>query len=585
MEAFVRCAAEYLADRGALEAGRAFREDGRWRHGPLYVFVDRLGSAGETPLVYVFPPDPSRENRPWTEPIGAFGTDYFEELRRILSVVDSGWIYYSFRNPVTGRDEPKSSYLMKVMWDGVPAVIGAGLYWNDVPGACSPEAVSAASVTVEPSHRRLQELARCAGWMVQEQGYFAKHALESDSRWSDGWTRVFAVDTMGNQLLSSDPIRVNGYARHEWRRAPGLPHAFDGRDVAAIGDAFGESFLYYMGAAPSGGSFSRKVAALKRIAVQGIPVLVGASHYLADGRTPAAPACSENLIAAGAVRSRRDIQALVTCAAEYVELHGPDEAYRSYHEDARWAHREHYVFVRLLDQGEEPSQLVAFPPDRSREGIPGASLHNLSADIFGDYLRELHRIAESFDEGWVHYYFVHPETGTVEPKSSYITVVDWNGRRAVVAAGIWEQDLPATCHPSQVSAARVAANPSEAALREFVRCAAARVEALGLFAGPVLQSDQRWSSGATSVIAVNAETGEIQFSRNPQARPFAEFVASAFDGRDVISMTQAFGEAFWYYRQSDDAAAKVAFVKRVMAHDVPLLVGADYELPSESGSP
>ena len=43
-----------------------------------------------------------------------------------MNQVGEGWIYYSFTNPATGRDEPKASYLKSIDWDGALATIGAG---------------------------------------------------------------------------------------------------------------------------------------------------------------------------------------------------------------------------------------------------------------------------------------------------------------------------------------------------------------------------------------------------------------------------------------------------------------------------
>ena len=104
VQAFVECAAAYIAEHGTEEARRAFHEDERWKHGPTYVFVDGVAESGEDALVHVYPPDPSREGDVWGTFIDTFGTDYYYELYRIMSLVDSGWIYYSIHNPASGRD-------------------------------------------------------------------------------------------------------------------------------------------------------------------------------------------------------------------------------------------------------------------------------------------------------------------------------------------------------------------------------------------------------------------------------------------------------------------------------------------------
>lgn len=579
IQAFVRCAAEFVREHGTEEARRAFNEDERWRYGPTYVFVDGIAASGEDSTTFVFPPDPSREGSPWGTSIDSFGTDYFFELHRILSVVDEGWIYYAFGNPGTGRDEPKSSYVIEVDWDGHRAAVGAGLYANDQPGTCNADEVNAANVASEPTERKLQEFVRCAALMVESEGYFATHELERNPRWSEGGTYVYVMDMMGNQLMSSNKFRVNGNALHEWGGGGNRPEAFGGRDVVSVGDSFGESFIYYQDRSPFTGESEPKVGMLKRTVSHGIPVLVGSGYHLPADRPAARPSCSDNVIAGSAVRTRRDIRALVNCAAEYIAEHGTEEAYRAFHEDPRWKHHEYYVFVRLLEQAGQTSRLAAYPPDRSREGIPGASVHDLPT-VTGDYLRELHRIADTVDSGWIHYYFIDRATGLIEPKSSYVIVTDWNGQRAVVAAGIFESDLPGTCHREQVNAASLEASPNESRLQEFVRCASRQVESLGLFAESVFQRDSRWLSGPIQVLGVNAETGELAFSGSEVERPFQEFVSEAFGGRDVVGIVETFGEAYWYYTEPDHDSGRpmpvIAFVKRVLVQGVPLLVGSSY---------
>ena len=233
-----------------------------------------------------------------------------------------------------------------------------------------------------------------------------------------------------------------------------------------------------------------------------------------------------------------------------------------------------------LEQDGESSHLAVYPPDPTREGITGTAVHDIAAELFSDYFQELHRITDSFGSGWIHYYFIDRLTGTVEPKSSYFIEIDWNGRRAVVAAGIYERDLPGTCHREQVNAAALAADPSETKLREFVRCASAQVESMGFFAGPVLQSDARWQSGPVNVWVTNATTLEIEFSGIDYDLSFPEFMEHTFGGRDIAGVVEAFGEAYLYFVQPTpfmgEIAPEIGFVKRVIAQGVPLLVGSSY---------
>ena len=62
-----------------------------------------------------------------------------------------------------------------------------------------------------------------------------------------------------------------------------LDGPFGGRDVVSVGDAFGETFLYYstLQSLPAG-MLQRKVTFVKRVVVYGLPILVGSGYYHPD---------------------------------------------------------------------------------------------------------------------------------------------------------------------------------------------------------------------------------------------------------------------------------------------------------------
>ena len=577
IRAFVTCAAEYLAEHGTEEARRAFNEDARWKHGPTYVFVDGIAESGTDSKTFVYPPDPSREGQVWGVAIDDFGNDLFYEIYRMTQVVDDGWVYYSFPNPATGKKSAKASYLIETEWDGDPAVIGAGIYSRDWPGTCYPDEVSAAALGAAPSPEALREFVRCAAMAVAEDGYFAKREIERDARWTNRENYVYVLDMLGNQVMSGQPVRVNGRAPHEWGRGGPNGDQFGGRDMAAMGDTFGESYVYYRSYNPATGSYQPKVGFLKRVVAQGVPLLVGAGYSV--GPAAAGPSCADNFVTAAAVRTQADIQAFVQCAAEYVQEHGEQEARRAFNEDERWKSGPTYVFVDGVQPSGETALTHVFPPEPAREG----SVWGTSIDSFGsDYYYELHRILSVVDEGWIYYAFNNPAIGRSQPKSSYVIEIEWNGERAAIGAGIYARDFPGNCDPSEVNAADLAANPGDQRLQEFVRCAAMEVESAGYFAGPVLSSDPRWKHGPIYIFGVNVETGVVEFSGNR-----ASFATSGripellFDGRDPLEAAALFGEAFWYYNFNNPATgtaeAKATFVKLVRAQGVPLLVGSGYK--------
>ena len=285
IQVFVQCAYEFVQEAGFEEARRAFHEEERWRSGPTYLFVGEAAPVSDQARRIVFPPDPSREGLPRGLVVDVFGNEYYREMQRIVSSFGEGWAYYSFRNPATGRDEPKASYVKSIDWDGTSAMIGAGIYRRDLPGTCESTEVNAALLEADPSDEKLQEFVRCAAMELESQGYFATQALSADPRWRSNSIYLFGLDTYGNALFSGDPYsQLYGVIAPELNDHMGGP--FGGRDVVSVGDAFGETFLYYSTRNPANGMMQNKVTFVKRVMSNGLPILVGVGYYPDEGVQP-----------------------------------------------------------------------------------------------------------------------------------------------------------------------------------------------------------------------------------------------------------------------------------------------------------
>ena len=290
IQAFVECAHAYAMQHGSAEAAWAFREDEHWRDGSIYVFVDRQADSGSAATSYVFPPDPAREGQPWGPLVDEFGSDYFVETNRIFSLLGAsasggavgpaaGWMYYSFTNPATGRSEPKASYLMALEWNGESALIGAGLYERDIPATCYAEQVHALQLDTAPEDGTLAQFVRCASMVVERKGFFGVAELMAE-RWRNGSVYVFGVDAeSGVQLFTTSPATVDGMQLMEGLDDRDPTGRFAGRDAPAVGAAFDEAYLYYDGFNPATGITQGKVTFVKKVIVQGTPVLVGAGYY------------------------------------------------------------------------------------------------------------------------------------------------------------------------------------------------------------------------------------------------------------------------------------------------------------------
>ena len=277
VQAFVQCAYEFAQEVGFKEAKRAFHEDERWFSGDIYLFVDQLAPSGDDSLSLVFPPDPSVVGTLWGA-FPSFGSDFSAEQYRIATSFGSGWMYYESGNHVTGLQGHKIAYIMRINWDGYDAAIGSGIYPRDIPGTCRREEVNAMDLEAEPSEERLQEFVRCAAMELESKGYFATITMASDPRWKHGSIYLFGVDTYGGALFSGDPDSGQpGGGAPELNDMMDGP--FGGRDVVSVGDAFGETLLYYTARNPATGEMQRKVTFVKRVVVFGLPVLIGAGYY------------------------------------------------------------------------------------------------------------------------------------------------------------------------------------------------------------------------------------------------------------------------------------------------------------------
>ena len=69
-------------------------------------------------ITFVFPSNPSREGTPLRPLVDDYGNDFVSEHFRMMSIVDAGWLYYSFLNPTTGRIRAQGFVLDRDWLDG-----------------------------------------------------------------------------------------------------------------------------------------------------------------------------------------------------------------------------------------------------------------------------------------------------------------------------------------------------------------------------------------------------------------------------------------------------------------------------------
>ena len=307
------------------------------------------------------------------------------------------------------------------------------------------------------------------------------------------------------------------------------------------------------------------------------------------GIAEAASTCDEASVHASQISSREDVRTLAQCAQEYVRDNGIDEAYRAFHEDARWRSGQFYVYVNALAGGGSGLRNIVFPPDPSREGnvwVP-------APDRFGPGFGDDPDLVAEYGGGWLYYDNRNPATGRIEPKATYALPIDWDGTDAFVAVGFSESDIPGACLPDVVNATVLARAPTEDSLRAFVRCAAREMETKGLFAMGNLAGSARWRDGSIYLFGIDS-SGKQLFTGNPLVAKGAPVLEWGFDpkalfgDRDVAGVARTFGETPLYYRALNPLSGalqrKISVVKSVSAQGKPVLLGAGYYLDCENGT-
>ena len=314
-------------------------------------------------------------------------------------------------------------------------------------------------------------------------------------------------------------------------------------------------------------------------------ILLGTAEQLAADR--GATTCAERSVSAQAVYSPDDARAFATCAKEYLEEVGADAAYDAFHNDPRWHSSSTYVFIFEEIPDFSRARMFVHAADPVREMTAPGAFGDLTDDFGTDIIAEAVRVVRANEGGYWYYQFTNPETGTVDPKASYVVKVDWRGTPAVLGAGVYLRDLPSTCRDDEVSATELAADPTNRHLAEFVRCAAFRLQADGYFATWEFENEERWSSGPIYLFGLDLSGNHI-FSGSPvriNGSAIAEWApigspTDQFGGRDIPAIGATFGEAFIYYRAFNPGTGqrgrKVAMLKRVTAFGVPILLGAGY---------
>ena len=99
---------------------RISAKDPEFVQGSLYIDMRDV----RTGIVLAHPYNPSIVGKDLTDVPDANGKKYRREIIELAAAKGKGWVDYQYKNPTTGKIEPKTTYILLV--DGV--VLEAGLY-------------------------------------------------------------------------------------------------------------------------------------------------------------------------------------------------------------------------------------------------------------------------------------------------------------------------------------------------------------------------------------------------------------------------------------------------------------------------
>jgi cytochrome c len=118
-----------MAERGAALINSASKEemikrinakDPDFVQGSLYVDLRDI----KTGIVLAHPYNPSIIGKDLTDVPDANGKKYRREIIELAAAKGNGWVDYQYKNPATGKIEPKTTYILRVK----DVVLEAGLY-------------------------------------------------------------------------------------------------------------------------------------------------------------------------------------------------------------------------------------------------------------------------------------------------------------------------------------------------------------------------------------------------------------------------------------------------------------------------
>jgi len=259
--------------------------------------------------------------------------------------------------------------------------------------------------------RKLVDLVNAAAERIRISGESAFGELSTDgSRWQDGETYIFVLDTEGNMLVHPDSS-LQGRNVLDLKDVHGKPIILGLIAAATAVPGTEEGWYHYEWPVP-GGLFPRWKSAYVRAASapSGKRYVVGSGIY------------SDLMERAFVIEMVSNAGALIEQSGEsaFAQLRNPTGPYIA---------KDAYVFV--LDMNGVALVHPAFP------NLEGTNLHTVR-DMQGRYLvREMLELLRTEDSGWVTYMWPKPGESVPTQKSTYVRKARMGNQTLIVACGVY----------------------------------------------------------------------------------------------------------------------------------------------------
>ncbi|MDX5438704.1 MAG: cache domain-containing protein [Pontibacter sp.] len=269
---------------------------------------------------------------------------------------------------------------------------------------------------LQDSTRQMVMLVKNAASLVQSKGEAAFDDFrQKGSKWRQGDSYIFVLDTQGNMLVHADP-QLEGKNQLDLKDVNGKPIVVGLLNAATATPGGREGWYHYEWPVPGGLLPRWKSSYVRQVkAPSGKTYVVGSGMY------------NDRM-------ERAFVVDLVNSAAREVNEKGK-AAFPLFHDPAGpYLAKDTYIFVITMDGVEVVNP--AFPSIEGRNNLD-------VQDAQGKYLtREIIKKVQTADSGWVDYMWPKPGESVPSQKSAYVRKAMLDGKPVAVGAGVYSPDAP-----------------------------------------------------------------------------------------------------------------------------------------------